>query len=337
VKIINQPLVSVLVTPYNQKAYIRQTLDGILMQRCSFDFEVIIGDDCSTDGTREICQEYAENHPDRIVLCLNDSNKGFINNYFDIFLQSHGKYIADCGGDDYWLTDKQLQEQVDLLESHPEVSLVAGNWLILDQKTGNLKEPSSRIVTDWYHPTIFGKKAVADYLNADTMPRIVLSSSCFRGEWAREAYQKHPEIFRGENITCEDLPLTLSLLLKGPFYISKTDWLVYRVLENSISHSENRHQYMNGFAFKTFCQTLDLAKALGIPSVELPDYVRRKAGEFALYFFLYNDPEMSKALMNLLKKHRIRPLLKWKALQNLLRLPFLARLLRNFHQHRNRL
>ena len=97
-----QPLVSVLVATYNQEKYIAQTLDCILMQQCSFEFEIIIGEDCSTDKTREICLEYQAKYPDQIVLCLNEYNKGLLDNYFDIFLKTKGKYIADCGGDDYW-------------------------------------------------------------------------------------------------------------------------------------------------------------------------------------------------------------------------------------------
>jgi glycosyltransferase involved in cell wall biosynthesis len=329
------PLVSVLVTPYNQKDYIRQTLDSILMQRCNFDFEVVIGEDCSTDGTREICQEYAQKYPDQIVLCLNVQNKGLINNYFDVFLKARGVYLADCGGDDYWLTDSKLQEQVDILETHSNVSLVAGNWQLYDQKSGILSKPTSWITQDWFQPLIFGKEAVANYLNSDYIPRIVLAASCFRGDWARELYEKHPELFRGNNVVCEDLPLTLGLLLKGPFYLSKNNWLVYRVLEKSLSHAQSRNDYVKGFAFAAFKQTIALATTLGIPSPSLAPYTRRKVGDFTLHSFMNEDVDFSETLQEACKKLDIRAGLKNILLQQCFRIPFLTSILRNLYRKRH--
>jgi len=328
------PLVSVLVTPYNQKDYIRQTLDSILMQRCNFDFEVVIGEDCSSDGTREICMEYALSYPDRIVLCLNERNKGLLDNYFDIFLRTRGKYIADCGGDDYWLTETKLQEQVDILENHTEVSLVAGNWQLFDQKSGLLKNPASWIEQDWFEPKKYGKSAVVDYLNTAEIPRVVLASSCFRGEWAREAYQLRPELFRGSGVVCEDLPLTLGLLLRGPFYISKNNWLIYRVLEKSLSHSISQNVYMKGFAFSAFSQTLNLATTLGISVRDIRTYIQEKVGDFALHAFLNKDLAFSKNLKTVLKKQALKFPLKIRLLLYGCKIPLLSPIIRHIYlQH----
>jgi glycosyltransferase involved in cell wall biosynthesis len=325
------PLVSVLVTPYNQKDYIRQSLDSILMQQCDFDFEVVIGEDCSTDGTREICQEYAAKHPERIVLCLNEVNKGLLNNYFDIFLKAKGNYIADCGGDDYWLTDSKLQEQVDLLEANPEVSLVAGNWQLYEQKTGLLTRPRSWLVQDRFQPEEFGKHAVASYLNVGEIPRVVLASSCFRGDWARDSYQHHPELFRGEGIVCEDLPLTLGLLMRGPFYFSQKNWLTYRVLEKSLSHSDSWNSYMKGFAFSAYCQTLDLATTLGVSIRQIRPYALGKAGDFVLHACLNKDPEFLEKVFQTLNKHALKPSFKQRFLRWSMHVPPLAALIRSRH------
>lgn len=328
------PLVSVLVTPYNQKDFIRQTLDSILMQRCTFDFEVVIGDDCSSDGTREICQEYAEKYPDQIVLCLNKSNKGLLDNYFDVFLKARGTYIADCGGDDYWLTDSKLQNQVDLLENHPNVSLVAGNWQLYDQKSGLLIKPASWINQDWFQPESFGKQSVTNYLNSNECPRVVLATSCFRGDWAREAYRLHPELFRGKEVVCEDLPLTLGLLLRGPFYISKNNWLVYRVLEKSLSHSKSRNTYMKGFAFSAFKQTLTLATTLGVPVRDIQLYALEKAGDFALHAFLNKDASFSDALQEVFKQHGLTTSFKNRLLHRCMDLPLIAPIVRSVYLKR---
>lgn len=329
------PLVSVLVTPYNQQAYIRQTLDSILMQRCNFEFEIVIGEDCSTDGTREICQEYALRHPDRIVLCLNASNKGLLNNYFDIFLKARGTYLADCGGDDYWLTDSKLQEQVDLLEANPEVSMVAGNWQLLHQETGRMTKPASWIDGDWYQPDAFGQQAVTNYLNSDEIPRMVLAASCFRGDWARELYHRDPSLFRGSGVVCEDLPLTLGLLMRGPFYFSKNNWLIYRVLEKSLSHSDSQHTYTTGFAFSAFKQTLELARSLGIDLRQLKSYIHKSSVDFALHAFLSNDSGFWSNVDRAFVDYGLKPCLKHRLLHACMRFPILAAPLRNHYLKRH--
>lgn len=328
------PLVSVLVTPYNQKDYIRQTLDSILMQKCSFNFEVVIGEDCSTDGTREICMEYASANPDKINLCLNEQNKGLLNNYFDVFLKAKGTYIADCGGDDYWLTDSKLQEQVDLLEAHPEVSLVAGNWQLYEQKSRNFQRPKSWIETDRFLPNEFGIQAISKYLNSNDIPRIVLAASCFRGDWAREIYQTAPKLFRGQNIVCEDLPLTLGLLLRGPFYLSKNNWLVYRVLEKSLSHDKTHDNYMKGFAFSAYKQTLELARTLGVQKQDIQPYALSKAGDFALHAFLNKDVAFSEAVQKVLEEQDLKLSFKNRFLNRCLKGSFFAPIIRSYYENK---
>lgn len=328
----NSPFVSVLVTPYNQQAYIRQTLDSILMQECDFDFEIVLGEDCSTDGTREICMEYAAKHPDRIVLCLNESNKGLLNNYFDVFLKAKGKYIADCGGDDYWLTTNKLQKQVDLLEAHPEVSMVTGNWQLFHQKTGTFSRSKSWLVEDRFQSEEYGLKAIANYLNDDQIPRMVLAASCFRGDWARELYGKHPELFRSEHIVCEDLPLTLGLLLRGPFYFCSDTWLVYRVLEKSLSHSERHDDYVKGFAFAAYRQTLELAKTLGLEISRMRPYTLSKAGDFALHALLNGDAAFYRKTMDLLHSYGLTPRMKHRLYGLCLKFPVLSMLARTLYR-----
>ncbi|WP_318643074.1 glycosyltransferase family 2 protein [Flavobacterium ardleyense] len=126
-----KPLVSVLFITYNHIDYIRQSLDGILMQVTSFDWEILIGDDESTDGTREICQEYARKYPNRIKLFLHkrENNISILNKPSGIFqmtyniLRCQGKYIAVCSGDDVWTDPYKLQKQLDLLEKEDNIIL----------------------------------------------------------------------------------------------------------------------------------------------------------------------------------------------------------------------
>ena len=119
-------LVSISIITYNQKDFIRQTLDGILMQKTNFAFEVLIHDDCSTDGTTEIIKEYEEKYPEIIRPIYEEENqfskgKGIVRNF--IFPRVQGKYIAFCEGDDYWTDENKLQKQVDFLEANPDYTV----------------------------------------------------------------------------------------------------------------------------------------------------------------------------------------------------------------------
>jgi glycosyltransferase involved in cell wall biosynthesis len=98
-------------------------LDAILAQRCDFGVEIILGEDCSTDGTLLVCREYAEKYPDKITLIASTENVGWRANYRRCVEAARGKYIAFCDGDDYWCDPTRLAEQVTLMESNPKVGL----------------------------------------------------------------------------------------------------------------------------------------------------------------------------------------------------------------------
>ena len=120
---MSNPLVSINCMTYNHKVFIRQCLDGFMMQKCSFDFEVLIHDDASTDGTQDIIREYEVKYPDIIKPIYQKENqysKGIDPSLKYNAPRIKGKYIALCEGDDYWTDPYKLQKQVDFLESHPD-------------------------------------------------------------------------------------------------------------------------------------------------------------------------------------------------------------------------
>lgn len=136
--VLSNPLVSVCVQTYNHKKYISECLDGILMQRTSFPFEIVLGEDESSDGTREICIKYSEEYPDKFRLFLR-SRKDVIHingnptgryNMIENLKAAKGKYIALCEGDDYWTDSLKLQKQYDILEQEKNISLVFTNGLV---------------------------------------------------------------------------------------------------------------------------------------------------------------------------------------------------------------
>jgi glycosyltransferase involved in cell wall biosynthesis len=118
-------IVSVFILTYNQEQFIAQTLDSILSQKTNFLFQLVIGEDCSTDTTRNICETYAQQFSEKIkLLPALEKNIGLIANYMRTIKECDGKYIAICDGDDYWIDDLKLQKQVNFLDSNPDFSIV---------------------------------------------------------------------------------------------------------------------------------------------------------------------------------------------------------------------
>jgi glycosyltransferase involved in cell wall biosynthesis len=115
--------VTVLVFAYNHEPFIRQALDSVLMQKADFEFEVLIREDCSTDGTREIVLDYAAAHPEKIRLLLSDVNIGSVRIVERALDAARGDYIAMLDGDDYWTSPYKLEKQARFMDAHPEYSL----------------------------------------------------------------------------------------------------------------------------------------------------------------------------------------------------------------------
>ena len=118
---MTQPVVSVGIITYNHEKFIRQCLEGVMMQKTNFAFDVIVGEDCSTDNTRSIIEEFVAKYPGIIKPIYQEKNVGGARNAYEFcYPQLTGKYIAICEGDDYWTDPYKLQKQFDFLESNPD-------------------------------------------------------------------------------------------------------------------------------------------------------------------------------------------------------------------------
>ncbi|MDB5164321.1 MAG: putative sugar transferase [Candidatus Saccharibacteria bacterium] len=117
-----KPKVSIVAISYNHERYIRQALDSFLNQKANFEFEIIVGDDCSTDNTPSIIKEYAEKYPNLVKPILRTSNVGISRNFSDTMSKARGKYIALCECDDFWTDPNKIQIQADFLDGNPQSS-----------------------------------------------------------------------------------------------------------------------------------------------------------------------------------------------------------------------
>ena len=132
---LSKPLVSIVCHTFNHVNYIKDALNGFLMQETDFPFEIILHDDASTDGTIEIVKEYAQSYPNIIVPIIQTENqwsKG-VKPSTNTFPKAKGKYIAFCEGDDYWTDINKLTTQAKYLEDHPDVSICGHNAIIIEK------------------------------------------------------------------------------------------------------------------------------------------------------------------------------------------------------------
>lgn len=158
------PIVSICSLTFNHAPYIRQCLDGFLMQKTDFDYEIIINDDCSTDGTTEIIKEYQEKYPDMIKPIFHKENqwsKG-CKAVLQTFVYPHvrGKYMAYCEGDDYWTDPFKLQKQVDWLEKHKECGLVYAKTRVWNQERQKFERRSFGIKQSTYEDLLLGGNGI---------------------------------------------------------------------------------------------------------------------------------------------------------------------------------
>lgn len=143
-----KPVVSVIVLAYNHYEYLSQCLNSILSQKTNFEYEILLGEDSSTDKTKEICLHYAKLYPKIIRLFLHSKeNKIMVEgkatgrfNYLFSLCNSKGKYIAICEGDDYWTDDLKLNKQVEFLENNSNYSFCWTRFVVLNQKTNEKQE-----------------------------------------------------------------------------------------------------------------------------------------------------------------------------------------------------
>ncbi len=208
------PKLSVLMITYNQEKFIAQAVDSVLMQKTDFDYEIVIGEDRSTDKTRQILLDYQARHPKKIHLLLHEKNLGSGQNIVTTWEKCRGKYIALLEGDDYWTAKEKLQTQVDFLEASPTYSMTFHNvTMLFDNGTAR---PWKYIPKNVRRKTFY----VQDLFKNNFIPT---GSVVAR----REALSGFPAWF--PDLTIGDWPLFLMLAHRGPIKFFNRFMGVYRV------------------------------------------------------------------------------------------------------------
>jgi glycosyltransferase involved in cell wall biosynthesis len=251
-----EPLVSVLMITHNHEAHIVQAIESIVSQQCEFPFELIIGEDCSQDRTREICLDYQKRYPETVRVVFSDENVGIHRNFARIWYRARGKYIAMCEGDDYWVDRGKIAKQASWLEERPAFTMC-----------GTLTE---KICEDkdgfWIKCGVVGPIVKKEqYSLEDLIPNYTFH---FSSIMLRKDAVRFPRWFW--DVYCVDRPMYLLCAEKGPAGFLPQVTSVYRLHEGGIwSPSdtigkaskgiklfENIDRYFNGRYRKLIHQTL---------------------------------------------------------------------------------
>ena len=221
---VEKPLVSIACVTYNQVNYIRDAIEGFLMQKTTFPFEIIIHDDASTDGTDRIIKEYELKYPNLISTIYQTENqfsKGVrsISATF-VFPICQGKYIAKCEGDDYWTDPLKLQKQVDFLERNPEYTFSMGRVDMLVENTGKIERIKERV-----NPMKKETYTLKDYLKSSFSQT---SSFVFRN--TKESF---PEWLN--QVHAGDQSLVIFKTGKGKIKYHKDLFSIYRFHQSSLT------------------------------------------------------------------------------------------------------
>lgn len=214
-------MVSVLCLAYNHEKYIRQCLDGFVMQKTNFKFEVIIHDDASTDNTANIIREYEEKYPEIIKPIYQKENQYSQGKKNILFPLTKGKYIAICEGDDFWTDDYKLQKQVDTLENNPNCKCC-----VCTVRDAN--EDGSMM--DTTHPsTVFdsGVLHIEDFLKLACKEYVFQTSSYLFLRSAYIEYIEHTPKYKKVS-PVGDWPILLYFSEIGDIYYIKDEMSCYR-------------------------------------------------------------------------------------------------------------
>lgn len=223
----NIPLVSVVICTYNRMTYLEECIESVLKQQRNFPIEILIGDDVSTDGTREMLLDYQKKYPEIVRPVLHTMNLGTGKNWATVMMQVRGKYVALCDDDDYWHNSEKLQKQVDVLEANENIGLVHTDYRTLDIHSGKIQE---KTVHNASEQNLLQNLFKGQYF--------LLTSSCI---FRNELIQKYVSL---DDFITFDFPIqdwnTWVLIAKFTnFYHLPVSTVTYRISSNSMSRPKD--------------------------------------------------------------------------------------------------
>jgi glycosyltransferase involved in cell wall biosynthesis len=334
---MTQPLVSICMITYNHAPSIVQAIEGVLQQKTTFPFELVIGEDCSTDNTREIVSKYHKKHPNIIRVITSDENIGATGNGLRTVKACQGKYIAFCEGDDHWHHPYKLQKQVDYLESYPDCGLVYSSYDMhhVESKT---------VIKDFVRSRkqrVPENQSISDIVEGNIAKGLCVPLTCtvmVRRTLCEQIIESDPYLHQSGHFLMGDTQLWAEMATKSRLYYIPESLATYNLSEESTSTSKNvkkRLRFSISVAelmlylcnkydlpqrlkdrYELFFAESSLRLAFHLRSGELADEARRrkkvfKCKEWFLYYgaknlFVYYLFRLASLFRNLIRKPHVQ-------------------------------
>lgn len=218
-------MLSIVCPTYNQGLYLAQGMESILMQKVNFQYEVLIGEDCSPDNSLTMLREYERQYPDRIKVFHREQNLRQSKNVYDLFMKTQGKYVCILDLDDFWTDENKLQKQVDFLEKHKEYIGVACDFDIVDANGQVVDSKDNKIVKDFLNKDF----TLQDFLDKGFV--FQTGTFLYRNVWCkmRENQEDFSILYKADH-TVIDLTILSMLLLQQNIFILEDNMSAYRVI-----------------------------------------------------------------------------------------------------------
>jgi glycosyltransferase involved in cell wall biosynthesis len=294
--------VSICMITYNHEPYIKQAIEGVLMQKCNFPIELIIGEDCSTDKTRQICKDFELKHSE-IKLLPSETNIGMMQNFIKTLQACTSKYIAFCEGDDYWTDPYKLQKQVDFLESNADYGLIYTNHKI---RTECSDKPYTAPAMSCYSGEILEKLIKQNFIASLTV--------CFRSSLLSKI--DIAEI-TSNKFLMGDYPMWLQIANITKIHYLDEVTSIYRVTSESASHSTSLKNN-ECFILSSLRVQLFYLKKFGIKNITENEL---KVAQYSLIMdiaFLNGDYLKAKYYVDQLPLNNVRIAIKYLITRNIL-------------------
>jgi glycosyltransferase involved in cell wall biosynthesis len=230
---MDKPLVSVKMITYNHAPFIARAIKGVLQQKTNFPFELVIGEDCSTDGTREIVFDYQKRYPHIVRVITSNENVGMIRNGYRTEKACTGKYIAWCEGDDYWHDPEKIQKQADYMENHPECGLVHSDYDRYYASTGEIVHDFNKLVRMKPPDDL----DICSILRGGKYLYILTCTVLARRVMLREIIEADPHLYQSNSYMIGDTPRWAEIAWRSRTHYIDESLSTYTVLDNSASKS----------------------------------------------------------------------------------------------------
>ena len=282
---MKDPKLSVILITYNHEKYIEKALDSVLSQVTDFPFEIVIGDDCSPDDTKNIIREYRDKYPDIIRIVHREKNTGRPTlNVYETTMKCRGEYLAYLEGDDYWTDSDKLQKQMDFLNEHPEYIACTHSHKMIDDNGNDITDPEILKISDMYKWS--GEFTMDDFEKSGFWPghyASVVSKNIYKNK-------KHDyTILYKSHDFVDDGQILLFLLMEGKIYRLDDEMSVWRYVKKAGGNSWTSRSMKRNIQKEDILMSMELMKWLE-KEYSLRDYAKIKAKkDFETALYLYSS------------------------------------------------